>query len=349
MDKATIEKIIEAGNLAPSGGNSQPWRFIVRSGTIAVIGLPEKDHEVLNFENRGTYFAHGALLENMRIAAAHFGYETKFELLKEKNIFVQVTFTPNPSSNGKHEDLYDALFKRHSNRKPYGKAALSSEVKYYLLAGTHRFPGCEIATVEGEAIREAAQSMAFDTPIFLENERLHRLLFKEIIWKEHEQKHRHGLYVKTLEIKPPKSFVFKRLAHWKTAKFFGKLKLPQKIYEDNAKTLASAGLWGAVAVEPRDIDFFHAGMALENVWLRAAEMGLGFQIVTGVAFLWQRLHFGDPGIFSSREQNIIEQAGERLIKIFGIKNKIIAATFRIGSADPATARSYKREPEILWE
>jgi nitroreductase len=347
MDKKVIEKIIEAGNEAPSGGNSQPWKFIVKENAVEAVVLPEKDHKVMNFKNRGTYVAHGALMENIKIASRHLGYEPKFELFPRKEVSAKITFH-SPGTEKKATDLYHAISERHSNRKSYKIDPLSKEQKAYLFQEVSTFPQCELVFVEGSKISQAAENLALDVSLSLQNPVLHELLFHEIIWKEEEQKHRHGLYIKTMEVAPPKAVVFKLLKNWKILQFFTKLKVPQKIYEENTATMSSAGLFGAILVEDSDENFIHAGGLLENIWLRAAKLGLGFHLTTGLLFLWQRAHSGEAAVFSENEREILNKAYQNLKEIFQVKNKIIALTFRIGQADPPSASSYKKPPEIEW-
>jgi len=350
MEKRIIEKIIEAGNLAPSGGNSQPWEFVVKdNNSISVIALPEKDHRILNYKNRGTYVAHGALVENMEIAATHFGFDTKTEFFPKEKQSVRFTFHPSKIS-APATDLYEDIARRHSNRKPFKTDPLSVEEKNYLFQEITRFPGCQLATVEGKGkIDKVAENLAFDVLISLQNQLLHSLLFQEILWEEGDQKVRPGLYIKTMEVAPPKAFVFKMLRNWKTAQLFAKIKFLQKIYEENAKTAASAGLIGAITVKDSDVDFIHAGRALENIWLRAAKLGLEFQMMTGILFLWQQVALGKHGAFSEEEGKVVKGALENLREALGVHQGIIAFTFRIGRGSKPTAVSHKRPPQIRWE
>lgn len=347
MEREIIEKIIDAANQAPSGGNSQPWKFKVKNNTINVIALPEKDHPVLNFKNRGTYLTHGALIENADIAARALGYNLTFDLFPERDISVRITLEP--LAGERSADLYNIIFDRHSNRKPYKTERLDEEEKNYLFQEINKFPQCKLAIVEREEIRRAAESLAFDIVIFLQNQLLHKLLFQEILWKEEEQKYRPGLYVKTMEMAGPKALVFRLLKNWKMTQFFNKMKLPQKIYEENVKTAASSGLIGAVAVRDEDINFIDAGRLMENIWLRAAKLGLGFHLITGVVFLWQQVNFGKREIFSEKEKDIINRAYENLRETFKIGDKIITFAFRVGRAEAPLAVSSKRPPDIEWQ
>ena len=80
-DRETILKILDLARWAPSGDNTQPWRFeIVDDRHIAVHGLDTRDHVLYDFEGRASQIAHGALLETLRIAATEYALATRWTL-----------------------------------------------------------------------------------------------------------------------------------------------------------------------------------------------------------------------------------------------------------------------------
>jgi len=346
MEKEIIKKIIEAGNLAPSGGNSQPWRFIVENDSIKVIALPDKDHKILNIKNRGTWVAHGALLKNFKIAAENFGFEPVIELFPEMHVSAIVKFKPADTDN--KTELYEALFNRHSNRKPYDKEPLPENDKKYLQEGIHDFPQCELVFVEGEKIKKVAENVSYDTVVSLQNRLLHKHLFDEVLWNEEEQHSKGGLYFKTMEMAPPKSTVFKLFKMWHINQFFGKIGFRKKILEETSRKMGQSALWGAITVNDEDINFLHAGGLIQDIWLRATKLGYSFQLVVAIAFLWQQANFGNRNIFSHHDLNMIENAYKNLKEAFGVKDRIIALMFRIGKSGPPLAVSHKRPPQIEW-
>jgi Nitroreductase family len=348
MEREIIKKIIEAGNLAPSGSNSQPWRFIVKKDLIRIVALPERDHQILNFRKRGTYVAIGALIENMGIAARKFDCEPSFELFPEGLDGLDMVLRPGAIPRAMDE-LYPAIAERHTNRRSYETRGLTEHEKNYLMGEVDMFTDCQLAIAEGDAMHPIAENLALDIKINLRHRLLHELFFKEILWKEEHQKTRGGLYIKTLEVAPPKSTVFKMIGNWKAAKIFERIRGIDMIYAENTKTITSSALLGAIAVKDDDRAFVEAGKLMENIWLRAVTLGLGFQLVTGIPFLWQHSNLGDDQIFSQDERDTIDRAYEKLRDAFNIRNGIIAIAFRIGHAQPPSAVSFKRPPEIQWE
>lgn len=352
IEKETIRQIIKAGSFASSGSNSQPWKFEVKNNVIKVLALPELEHPILNFRKRGTWIAHGALLENIIIACKKFNIEPKIEIFPEgleSNLTFLISLTEN--SNFKDsEDLYPTIFERSSNRRKFSIEPLKNEEKDFLFKELLQ-RGVILKIIEDKGkIKEFGEAMAWDTYLNLGNKELHKLFVKEIIWDEKEEKSREGrgLYIKTMEMKPPQIMVMKLLRNYKVLNIFKKIGILKGIYKDTAKLYSSGSIFGAILVNNEDKDFIEAGRTIENIWLRSTKLNLGFHLITGIPFFWQGINLGDVKIFSEEEKNIINQSYEKLEKIFDSQNKIIAATFRIGYSKKPSAFSYKKDPEIEW-
>src|SRR5512134_2886594 len=60
--------------LAPSGHNTQPWRFAVGEEGIAVFADYTRRLPVTDPDNRELQMSIGAAVMNLRVAAQHFGF-----------------------------------------------------------------------------------------------------------------------------------------------------------------------------------------------------------------------------------------------------------------------------------
>src|ERR1019366_8956249 len=95
VSREVIERILEAGIRAPSGENSQPWRFKVEGERVLLFNRPEADQSLFNFHQNGSLVAHGALLANVKVAAAYFGCEAEIALFPdeaEENLIARIDF-----------------------------------------------------------------------------------------------------------------------------------------------------------------------------------------------------------------------------------------------------------------
>lgn len=78
------EGVLELARWAPSGDNSQPWRFRIASESeIDVYGYDTRDHCVYDLDGWSSQLAHGMLLETVAIAASAHGAHAHFALPDE--------------------------------------------------------------------------------------------------------------------------------------------------------------------------------------------------------------------------------------------------------------------------
>lgn len=352
MFREDVVKILGVAVNTPSGSNSQPWRFeVIKDGKLVVIALPEKEHPVLNYRNRGTWIAHGALIENIKIAASALGYQSSIRTFPEPqnpNVTAHITFTQAAPAE---EGSFRIIPKRATNRKPFNIIPLTAEQKQYLAASVREVgEGGEARFIEErEKIRRLAEAIATNEIVTLENKKLHKLFFSEIVWdKEEEAKRKMGLYLKTMELKPPQEMALKLFRRWSVMKILNRIGVARGIAKGNVKGYAKTAAMGAVVVQDNDRDFLTAGRIIERIWLKAAEMGFGFHLITGTMFFWQRIVLGKSKEFSPKHEELIKSEYNVIESIVGAQGKIVAALFRLGKDGEPTARSTKAPPEIRW-
>ncbi len=348
----TIRKILEAGVQAPSGSNSQPWKFIVRGDQLDVIALPEKDHPVLNFRYRGTWVAHGALIENIAIATREFGYNSTIKIFPDKsdrNITARITFKKSSSAG---DPLYKTLTERVTNRKPYATTPLTQEIKEKLLEIARGWPDKNLKVVfveDAEKIKKIGEAASVNEIVMFENQALHKLLFEEIVWtREQEIQRGKGLYFKTMELKPP-AFLVKTLGRWPLMNVLNKIGIARAIAKDNVKMYTATPIICAIIAGENDSDFLNAGRLMERLWLQATLNGLNAHLMTGVLFMWQRIASGEMEWFSKKHISLIQKAYQTTASMVGAGDKNVALLFRIGKANKPTARSIKSPPIITYD
>jgi hypothetical protein len=352
VPKATIEKIIEAGSRAPSGSNSQPWKFRVHGDEIETIAIPEKDHPVLNYRFRGTWIAHGALIENMAIAASALGCRANVKLFpRQDDGAVTARVNIFPAERAGDEDLYRSIFVRTTNRKQYDKTPLAQEHIRALAQETDRsrFAGTTAKLIEnGRDIDALAKATSVNEIVMFENKALHRLLFEELVWtKEDESARGGGLYFKTMELKPPAAVV-KALRFWPLMRTLNAVGVARAIARDNVAMYAAAPLVCAIFAGDTDADYVNAGRLMERVWLRATSLGLSCHLMTGVLFLWQRIASGETEWFSEKHIGLVQDAYQRIASVAGERDLPVAMLMRVGKSAPPSATSIKVAPNVAY-
>jgi len=74
--KVPYEELIQTAIKAPSGHNTQPWKFRVEENAIIIYPYNERTLPVVDADNHALFISLGCALENLVIAAQHFGFKT---------------------------------------------------------------------------------------------------------------------------------------------------------------------------------------------------------------------------------------------------------------------------------
>jgi hypothetical protein len=355
MNQDLINKIIEYGTQAPSGDNSQPWKFVVTNKfEIKLYNLSEKDNPILNVHEGGSLVSHGAVILNIKIAADYFGYKTSVAYLPDsldKDLVAILSFEKNSNDNHRYKlNLIESIMKRCTNRNHYDKNLPINTIEDLLKIIERTDLKVEIFTDQKDKDL-IASSICISEEIILQTKELHELLFADVAWtKKEELIKKHGLFVKTLEFNPVQLFGFWLCRKWKTISFLNKkFGFAKFVGKQNAEIYQSSGLLGFILIPNTDkISYIKGGELLQSIWLNSTDLGLGFQPVTGLFFLNERIKiFGDEPI--SKENSLeISKAYGNLKELMNIKNSdIILTSFRIGKSKESSGRSSRLKPNII--
>jgi hypothetical protein len=107
--ETTIKKILEYAIKAPSGHNTQPWKFRVIEQAIEILPDYSRRLPVVDPDDHALFISLGCTLENLVIAAAHYGFESQVifqlaEVGKEK-IVVELVKSELPKIGNLFENI----------------------------------------------------------------------------------------------------------------------------------------------------------------------------------------------------------------------------------------------------
>lgn len=130
MNRETLLRILDLARWAPSGDNTQPWRFeIVADDQVLVHGFDTRDHVLYDFDGHPSHMAHGALLETIRIAASQFMLAVKWQRAADnadsRKTTYQVSFSESPAMVV--DPLFPYIEKRTVQRRPMRLTPLTEE------------------------------------------------------------------------------------------------------------------------------------------------------------------------------------------------------------------------------
>jgi nitroreductase len=140
-DEADLRRAAAAAILAPSLHNSQPWRFRLRNGAIEVLADPDRRLVVADRSGWAVRLACGAATLNARLALATADVPADVVLRPDRaepDLLARLTPGAARPATSLETDLYAAVPRRHSNRRPFWPDPVPPEVRLRLIeaAGT---------------------------------------------------------------------------------------------------------------------------------------------------------------------------------------------------------------------
>lgn len=117
--------------LAPSGHNSQPWRFRIEGGTVLLYADPGRALPVVDPAGRELTISCGAALEHLLIALRHFGHAGRLAVFPEPENPVLLAHVepggPADAPESVHR-CFAAITRRRTNRRAYRDEPLPADV-----------------------------------------------------------------------------------------------------------------------------------------------------------------------------------------------------------------------------
>lgn len=113
---------IAVATLAPSGHNTQPWRFIIRGNVIELWADRSKALPVVDPDDRELVISCGVALDHLVLTLAYLGTEPQVTLIPDTDQpdLLGTVLVPDPTHpKGAHGDLVRAIPQRRTYRRPF--------------------------------------------------------------------------------------------------------------------------------------------------------------------------------------------------------------------------------------
>jgi molybdopterin/thiamine biosynthesis adenylyltransferase len=354
LSSEELGKILSMANMAPSGGNIQPWIWLFdRKGILHLFHDQERSRSMLDFKGTGSLIAFGAALENLRLAAAREGIE--IEIINhirefEEELICSVRFLAkfkNPIQVPFWE-LVEGVSLRCTNRKNPNRQLLEKSQLEELTAFASK-EGFSVKVIEKmddlEGLAELVGGM--DRMRFFHEEGLMDFI-KEVRWTEKEAiDRRDGIDIATLELSGAEKAAMGLLKDPRTVKFFRKFLLGfglTKISKDTITKSSTIMLLQGDKFTPKT--YLEGGEILQRVWIKANMLGISFQPVTSMLFIFQKVLQEANHGFTKTEFEEIEKIKSKFDRIFNNnESNLDLFMFRLNVAGDPSVRAFRRNVE----
>ncbi len=348
-----MEQILDLARWAPSGDNTQVWRFeVVSPFHVAVHCFDTREYCIYDYNGRASQIAMGALLENLKIAASIHGLASdiarRSASTEERPVF-DVRFAPSASVGVDPLSAFVTI--RSVQRRSLKTRPLSHREKKALeQAAGEKY---QVIWLEGWKSRlDMAKLLFHNAKLRLTAPEAYQVHSQVIEWNAHYSEDRVPDHAIGLD--PVGTWLMRyAMQSWERVEFFNKYLagtwLP-RIQLDLLPGLFCAAHFILVAKEPPvSIDhYLCAGRQIQRFWLTATQLDLQLQPeITPLIF---RAYVRDSRHFSG-----VSGLFERAAMLTGLLNDLVgsaaadSAVFmgRIGGGQQPKARSLRRPLEEL--
>ena len=347
----TLDQILDLARWAPSGDNTQPWRFEIIDGAHVVIHgvdtAQTRANCVYDLDGHPTQLSLGALIETLAIAATGFGLRAEVTRRPQGAQAMEPIFDVRllPDSSVQPSPLIAAIPRRSVQRRAFQTRALTAAEKIELERCLN--PGYRIRWFEGSANKwRLARLMFQSAKIRLTIEEAYQVHKSIIAWG-----HRYSIdRVPDQSLgADPVALWFMRWAmrDWPRVqflnRFFAGTWLP-RLQMDLLPALRSGAHAALLCDHPPESidDYVAAGRCVQRFWLTATSLGL------------QKQPEITPLIFSrfAREGRAFTKSGPAMVlaqEVAAAAERVIGGDLpnvvwlaRLGHAPAASARSQRR-------
>jgi hypothetical protein len=347
-DTGILEKILDIARWAPSGDNTQPWRFeLVDAFHLTVHGFDTREHCVYDLDGHPSQISLGALIESIAIAASVHGWRMsalRRPGMPDTHPTFDIAFIPDQQLPA--DSLAPCIETRSVQRRPMRMRALTIDEKAMLAATLGQQH--QVIWLEGNRRRFAAARLMFNYGklrlTMPEAFEVHRSVIE---WNCQFSVDR--IPDQALGVDPMTAKLMRWIMQsWRRVKFFNTFlagTLAPRIQMDLIPGIACAAHFVILAKSPPATvdDYVFAGRVMQRFWLTASQLGLQLQPeMTPLIFA----RYARNGLsFSTVEhmQALAQRLAQQSNDVIGEKNSLHAVFMgRIGAGNVAPARSMRR-------
>lgn len=347
-------ELVRAAMIAPSGGNMQPWKLTWKDHQLLLIHDPYYSESFLDFHHLGSYFSFGAMLENLRIAAAHHGYAMHQRVFPDQSqpLLVAACRFVNekvPELPG----LFAAMWVRMTNRMYQERNPLPEALKEEMNQAAASSSTAKLHLVEDPDLLKVAGDILSESEVML---LLHPVGHEDMFHKElrltekEAEETRDGVDVATLKLSKAEVLALRVASSRKAMQWVSRVGGGDAFRKNTRKAIRQSSAIGMITMPFHTAEaYLHAGEIAERIWILAAKYGCSFQPMTQYSFLLARLNHGGGQGYSPDQIQLMQNLDQKFQSHFPeIQGRELVFLFRISSELLPSVRSLRRSEEKVY-
>jgi hypothetical protein len=149
MNTNDFNYLAECATKAPSGHNTQPWKFEKIQDGIIIHPDFTRALPIVDSDNHALYISLGCALENLVIAASKIGYKSIVDYPNNPNASITIELHPSDEINPSEEELFDFIKSRQVNRSKYSEKIVNN-TELERLRNCFNYDGISLVLLNGK-------------------------------------------------------------------------------------------------------------------------------------------------------------------------------------------------------
>lgn len=300
LDQQTIEQLVQAGGMAPSAGNMQPWKFLWHCDRLILFHDASRSFSRFDPDHRIANIALGACIENIVLQSQAIGLETATKIFGGPSSKAVASFSFHGKSQHErepHSPIHYAklIGLRCTNRKVTCHKPIEKEVEDQLIAAANSLPNTHgwVYSSPGE-LAQIASICGRAERLRVLNRTAHQEFFNhELRWSREEAfRTKDGLDIATMEISPKDIAGLQVVSDPRTRECLTEWSAGRNLEEMAGVAIRNSSAVLLITIDVDDVPGQLAGgRAAERAWLAASSFGLSVHPISAPIFLTHILRY----------------------------------------------------------
>lgn len=323
-----INKIVEAGNLAPSTGNDQPWKWVYKDGSLYLFHDRYYSFSFGDYRNIASYLTFGAVYENVVLQAQDIGIEvagTLFPLSDSSPLIAIFDFSGEKNETTErhvNNQWVKYIPTRCTNRILTDRKEIPADIIQDLKTAAESVEGasCMMLT-DLDKIKQVAKIIASCDRMRLLNEEGHYdFVHREMRWTpEDSLRTKAGIDVRTLGLSQGQLSALEIIKDYNVIEFVANVKGGGLFEAATTKSVSCSSAMAFITMPSISAEnYIIGGRAYERLWLAAEQHDLAVHPVISPLYFFPRLILGNGEGLSQENIEELKKLRKEFKEIFGI-------------------------------
>ena len=314
-EPAVVSRLVQAAITAPTGGNSQPWKWLYSEGILTLFLDKSRSTSFMDYKSLSSCIGLGAAIENLVLKAHELKLEVKIELfpLGEESPLVSAIYLLGDEKEAVEEhhadELVSMIESRCTNRIIAERQLLDPSVFHHLKQLARQEEGAQLHFLDTEEELESmGELIGRAERIRLLNPESHRDFFvNELRWNTAQSRDTNdGVDLMTMNLSDSDIAGLHIAKDPEVMALLKKWGLGKGLLQIRKKTVRSASAVGLITMPSSDqTSHVKGGRLTERIWLAAQQKGVAFQPLYVPLTLFARYADRHPGL----SEDMIEEIG----------------------------------------